>query len=139
MTDLPPPQVTPVWTPPPGAYGYGYPIRPPTNGMAIAAMIVSIVGIVGMCGFGPFALPLSLTGAILGHLAMARIRRTGEQGNAMALVGMILGWVGFAIGIVLATLSAAYIYFLFRIIPTLEEDFPVDPEALIGGLAGGML
>ena len=33
-------------------------------------------------------------GAIVcGHVALAQIRRTGEQGHGLALAGTILGWV----------------------------------------------
>jgi hypothetical protein len=68
------------------AAGYGqqgyvvYSAVPPTNGLAIASMIVSILG------FGP-------VGAIMGHIARRQIQERGEQGDGFALAGIIVGWV----------------------------------------------
>ena len=50
----------------------------PWNGMAIASLVLSVVG-------------LSLIGVILGHIALSQIKRTGEQGYVLALIGVILG------------------------------------------------
>jgi hypothetical protein len=55
-------------------------VAPPTNGLAIASMIVAILG------FGPI-------GAIMGHIARNQIRERGEQGDGFALAGIIVGWV----------------------------------------------
>jgi hypothetical protein len=63
----------------PGGYAM-YPAAPPTNGLAIAAMILSIAG------FGPI-------GAIMGHVARRQIQERGEQGDGFALAGIIVGWV----------------------------------------------
>jgi hypothetical protein len=52
----------------------------PTNGLAIAAMVVALVG------FGP-------VGAVMGHIARRQIRETGEQGDGFALAGIIVGWI----------------------------------------------
>jgi|SoiMethySBSTD1v2_1073268.scaffolds.fasta_scaffold779843_2 hypothetical protein len=85
------PTTTPSYSPAPyyGPPGYApgqpygqptYVVSPPTNGLAIASMIVSLVG------FGP-------VGAILGHVARKQIRERGEQGDGFALAGIIVGWV----------------------------------------------
>lgn len=34
---------------------------------------------------------------ILGHLARAQIRRTGETGDGMAVAGLVLGYLGIVI------------------------------------------
>lgn len=73
----------------PPQYGYQAPIAPPqptrgTSGMAIASLVVSLHSI----GF-PGA---SIVGAILGHVARAQIRRTGEDGAGVALAGIVVGW-----------------------------------------------
>jgi Domain of unknown function (DUF4190) len=67
---------------PGGAYPYGQPVvvNQPMNGLAIASMIISILG------FGPI-------GAIMGHIARKQIQETGEQGDGFALAGIIVGWV----------------------------------------------
>ncbi len=96
-----------AYSPPPGQPYYGpqppypayqqpyqpYPAAPPTNGLAIAALV---------CGVGGFVIGVSFIPAIIcGHLARAQIRRTGEQGGGMALAGLIIGYVGIALFAVL--------------------------------------
>jgi hypothetical protein len=92
--------------PPPGGYpqpgyqgpptwtgGTGYPSTQ-TNGMAIAALVCGVAQIVA----GPLT---GIPAIILGHLARGRIRQTGEQGDGLALAGLILGYVGLVLAIVL--------------------------------------
>lgn len=77
-------------------YGYGYPAPGPvrqTNGLAIAAMVVSLASIV-VCGFP------AIVGAIMGHVARRQIRERGEDGDGMALTGVIVGWIVFALTII---------------------------------------
>ncbi|HUN31667.1 MAG TPA: DUF4190 domain-containing protein [Trebonia sp.] len=100
-----------AYSPPPGQQHYGpqppylpyqqpypppyapYPVARPTNGLAIAALV---------CGVGGFVIGLSFIPAIIcGHLARRQIRQTGEQGEGMAITGLILGYVGTALFIAL--------------------------------------
>ena len=76
---------------PVGPYmGYGVPAAlPRTNGMAIAALVVSLTGL--GCGV------TGLVGAILGHVARRQIRERHESGDGMALAGIIVGWISFAL------------------------------------------
>lgn len=82
--------------PPPGAYTGGV-AGPSNDGMAIAALIVGIVSIV-CCGLNLILGPVA---AILGYVSRGRIARSGGTlgGGTMATVGMVLGIVGFVIGI----------------------------------------
>jgi hypothetical protein len=64
-----------------------------TNTLAILALVF---------GFGGGVL-----GIVFGHLARAQIRRTGEQGWALATVGLVLGYVG--IGGLLFTLIIVFV------------------------------
>ncbi|NGZ99818.1 DUF4190 domain-containing protein [Nocardioides sp. W3-2-3] len=64
--------------------------------MAIASLVVSIVGL-GLCCGGP-----SIVGAILGHVARKQIRERGEGGAGLALAGVIVGWIAFAIFVAVA-------------------------------------
>ncbi|MEU6073006.1 DUF4190 domain-containing protein [Micromonospora sp. NPDC047074] len=75
----------PVGYPPQAYPGYGYPPVQKTNGMAIAALVLALVGI-GSCITAPI-------GAILGHVAQKQIRETGEGGEGMAKAGIIVGWI----------------------------------------------
>jgi hypothetical protein len=90
-------------------YGYGQPVyvqpvivTAPTNGMAIAALVCAVLGL------GPVA-------AILGHVARKQIRETGEQGDGMALAGVIVGWITTGI---YACVCAGYILFFATILGT---------------------
>jgi hypothetical protein len=99
----PPPAGAPPYgygQPPPGyaAPGYGQPGYPPpgygqppgyppyygrpTNTLAILALIMAFV-------FAP-------AGLILGIVARKQIRRTGEDGDGLALAGIIVGGIGTA-------------------------------------------
>jgi hypothetical protein len=73
-----------------------------TDGMAIAALV---------CGIGQLAVgfPAGIAAIILGHKARRRIRQTGEQGDGMALTGLILGYVG-TIGLALLMVLAVLFF-----------------------------
>ena len=71
--------------------GYYPPMMPaqPTSGLAIGAMICGIAEIFTL-GFA------AIPAVILGHLARAQIKRTGERGDGMAVAGLVLGYLGIA-------------------------------------------
>ena len=83
------PGAAPVYGAPYGGAPYGYAPARRTNALAIVAMIASILGFI-------WVLPLigGLTGAIMGHISLGQIKRTGEGGRGMALAGVIVGWIG---------------------------------------------
>jgi len=62
---------------------------PPTNGLAIGAMVCGIAEIFTL---GLAAIPA----VILGHLARGQIKQTGERGDGMAIAGLVLGYLGIA-------------------------------------------
>ena len=87
-------------TPPvdPHEQPYPYPVYyapRPTNGMAIASMVLGIVWIYWIG---------SILALIFGYVARAQIRRTGQGGDGMAVAGIVLGWVG--VGVLCAVLVA---------------------------------
>jgi hypothetical protein len=67
--------------------GYAYPAGPATNGMAVASLVCSIVGLAS-------CFLLCILGAIFGHMARKQVRERGESGDGLALAGIIIGWVG---------------------------------------------
>lgn len=72
-----------------------------TNGMAIAALVCGIVGVVG-CFLGYFAfvsLALSIVGIILGVKGMNVAKTTGK-GHGLAVAGLVCGIVGAAFSLV---------------------------------------
>ncbi len=74
--------------------GAAPPAPPKTNQLAIASFV---------CGVGQvvFWLLATIPAIILGHMARRQIRRTGESGAGMALAGLILGWTGLALQVLL--------------------------------------
>ena len=70
--------------PPP--YGYAAPVRP-TNTMAIIALVMAFV-------FAP-------VGLVLGFIARRQIRETGEEGDGLALAGIIIGGIFTALYVLL--------------------------------------
>ncbi len=113
--------VPPVPPPPPGGgvppvpptppAGGGFPPPPPpmgsvpggtpqgNNGLAIASLVLSIVGV--CCGIG------SILGIILGFVALNQIKKTGQPGEGLAKAGIIIGFITLAIGIIWFFISLA--------------------------------
>lgn len=99
----------------PAGYGYGgwpgYVAPSPTEGMALAAVLTSVIGLAAT----PAVLVSILAcpvGAILGHVALRRIAENGKGGRGMALTGIVVGWIGTAlvvlgIAVVVALVVAA--------------------------------
>lgn len=88
VADLPAGPAGPVMPYPTGFYPPMMPAQP-TSGLAIGAMICGIAEIFTL-GFA------AIPAVILGHLARAQIRQTGERGDGMAIAGLVLGYLGIA-------------------------------------------
>ena len=57
--------------------------------------IVTLIG--GILGF-------NLVAVILGHIALVQLKRTGERGRTLAIVGLVLGYLGIVVVIIVAVL-----------------------------------
>jgi hypothetical protein len=110
----------PGWTPPPGYYGYAP--AAPTDGQAIASMIIGIVALVGACGYG-VTLLISPVALFLGRSSMKRIDasqgRIGGRGFAQA--GFILGIIGTVL--LVLTIIAVGVFFTFLISSSSFEEY----------------
>jgi hypothetical protein len=106
----PPPGYVPYpmpYPPRPGGYSPYAPYDPyaagrptGTNGKAIGALVTSLVS-VSLCGcFIP-----SLVGVILGFIAMAETKRTGQEGHGMALAAVIVGFITLIGGVFVIVLA----------------------------------
>lgn len=58
-----------------------------TDGLAIASLVTAL------CGLG-------IVPVVLGHVALGRIRQTGADGTALAVIGLVLGYATIALGVV---------------------------------------
>ncbi|WBQ04882.1 DUF4190 domain-containing protein [Kribbella sp. CA-293567] len=84
----------------PAAYGYGYGYpghqQTKTNGLAIAALI---------CALGGLVIGLSApVGVALGIAALAQIKKSGESGKGQAIAGIVIGGLLTLFGVALLTI-----------------------------------
>ncbi len=139
----PPPQQPPSGSPPPppGAYPppqqspYGYPPPggglPPgavqeSNGLAVAALVTGILGLLGNCFcFGGLLSPVAI---VVGWIGKNRADRSDGRvgGRGMAVAGIVLGIVGTVL------LIAWIVFFTWAIVA--GEDFGVQYQQ--GGVPG---
>ena len=79
---------------------YGAPVGAPVarwNTLAIISIVASVIGI-------------HLAGIITGHIALSQIKKTGEQGNILAIIGLILGYLGVVVVVILVILWFTLIF-----------------------------
>lgn len=64
------------------AYGQQpYAVAPKTNTLAIVTLVLALIGV-------------SIGAVITGHISLNQIKKTNEGGRTLALVGLIIGYVG---------------------------------------------
>ena len=71
----------------PGYYGYNIPVKKTTNGLAIASLVLSLVGL--MVSIAP------IVGIILGFVALSQIKNEPHryEGKGLAQAGIIIGFI----------------------------------------------
>ena len=99
---------TPYSAPQAAPTGYGPPPSGANNSLAIAAMVVGILGlgssVLAMCCCAPLGIPLPLIGLGLG-IAALRDPRIDSSGRGMAYAGIACGAVGLIIALVMLLIS----------------------------------
>jgi Domain of unknown function (DUF4190) len=99
----PPPAPPPQTPPAPPAYGQppstgaGYQSGQKTNGLAIAALVLGIAGLVFYaCGVA------SILALVFGYMSRRQIDESGgtQGGRGMAIAGIIMGWIGVALVVI---------------------------------------
>ncbi|GAB3144215.1 hypothetical protein GCM10027290_22050 [Micromonospora sonneratiae] len=91
-----------------------YLLRRPTNNLAITAMIVGMVGIIACPLVGGVAV-------YLGNRARAEIRRSGEDGDGMAVAGVVTGWIGVGLSALTMLFVLAYVGFFALFLTSLPS------------------
>ncbi|HWD51300.1 MAG TPA: DUF4190 domain-containing protein [Acidimicrobiales bacterium] len=88
----------------PAGQGYGYTGVPKNNGLAIAAMVCSFF--FWIYGLG------AILGIVFGFIARSQIKRSNgtQRGEGMALAGIIIGFAGIVIGIILIIVVVAVVH-----------------------------
>jgi uncharacterized membrane protein len=71
-------------------YEYGVPAQPKVAGLAVASLVLGILGF--------FALPLvaPILALVFGYVALSQIKKANGwlTGRGMAIAGVVLGWLG---------------------------------------------
>jgi hypothetical protein len=121
-TSQPPEEVRPQ------VIGTNQPLEERAHGMAIAAMVVGIAGI--LCSWViVFSFPLGVAALVLGIIEFKRIKdgASSEKGRGMAITGIILGSLtifGVIIYIIVIALTAVgFITGMTAFLPKLMEQF----------------
>jgi hypothetical protein len=81
-----------------------YSVAPPTNGLAIASMVLGLVSLPMMlgCWVGIFT---AIPAVICGHLSLTQIKQNGSQtGRGFAITGLVTGYLTILITIVFVTI-----------------------------------
>jgi hypothetical protein len=73
--------------------------QPPTNSNALVSLACGVGGL--------FTGVLAIPAIVLGHMARREIRRTNERGDSMAVRGLVLGYVGTVLMLVVVALVAS--------------------------------
>ncbi|MDA3146182.1 DUF4190 domain-containing protein [Leucobacter sp. UCMA 4100] len=91
------------------AYGAA-PAAPPAYGAPVATAPAYSTGVEGtpqsaktnVCAILSlvFAFVFQIAGIVLGHVALSQIKKTGEEGRGLAIAGLIIGYVLFALSII---------------------------------------
>jgi hypothetical protein len=85
---------------------------PQTNTLAIVSLVSGIISW--------FAVPIvgGIVAVVTGHMAKGQIRRTGEQGDTFATVGLVLGYIHLAVVLLVAGLLLLLLLGTFAAIRT---------------------
>lgn len=78
-----------------GEFGPG--AAAPVNGTAVAAVVVAVGNVVFGSFLGLFLpfLPVAVAvvAVVLGHVALSRVRRSGESGRGLAITALVVGYL----------------------------------------------
>lgn len=77
-------------------------MAPATSGLAITALVLGIVGVVGICCYGLPGIALGISAVVCGVLARKSINASNgtQAGGGMATAGLIMGIVSVLLGLV---------------------------------------
>lgn len=73
---------------------YAAPAATKTNVLSIITLVTGILG-------------MAIIPVILGHISLSQIKKTGEQGRVMAIIGLVLGYIGLVTWIIVIIASIA--------------------------------
>jgi hypothetical protein len=94
-------QAPPSGSEPPQAHSQSPPpaaLSRPTNSLAIVSLVAGIASY--------FVVPIigAVIAIVTGHMARAQIRRSGEDGKGLAMIGVILGYAHLALALLVGAI-----------------------------------
>lgn len=92
-----------------------------TNPLAITSMVCGILQF-------PFWLVTGIPAIICGHIARRQIRESGQQGAGLAMAGLILGYAGLVLTILLVVGLVAGIDLIVHATQTVHAHHPHPPQ-----------
>lgn len=77
-----------------------------TNTLAIVGIILGGIGVLGIGLIGALnSAVFGLAGVVVGFIALNQIKKSGEKGRGLAIIGIILGFLPFLTLVVLMVLG----------------------------------
>ncbi len=107
----------PPASPPPAPVYAATPARP-YNPWAIVSVSFAASTVIGSWCFG------GLIAVITGHVARSQIKRSGEAGGNLALVGLIVGYVAIGLTFLFIAVYIAFFVFVFAFAATHSTATP---------------
>jgi hypothetical protein len=114
----------PGWYPPPAGYPPAYPPPGRSNGLAIASLVVGIVGL-ALCWIPFVGAGLPVVALGLGAAGLGRTRGTGP-GRGPGIAGVVLGVLGLLGAVTVTTL---FVFLWPKVSPCLDARLPSDVQA----------
>jgi hypothetical protein len=83
----------------------------PSNGLAVAALVLGVASLVAAVSFVlfPLALPGGLFAAILGSIAVSRGRSRGATNHGQAVAGIVCGILALVVAVVFAVRIGTFV------------------------------
>ena len=97
-----------------------------SNGLAVAGMVLGIIGLVTLCLYGLGAIP-ALIGLILSIKGKNRAKETGV-GGGMAIAGLVTSIIALVFGVILIVVFAAAIAAVFGMGDQMQREMQRQME-----------
>lgn len=93
----------------------------PQTGSSNTLALVSVI----LSGLGLLTFITAPIGAILGHVSLSQIKKTGQNGRGLALGGVIAGWVITVLWVISLVIFTIFIFSMLKEVGNMP-DLPQD-------------
>ena len=99
----------------------------PSSGLAIASMVLGIVGLVTIC-FWYISFPCDVLAIVLGFVAKSKVTAGTGGGKGMAMAGIICGFIGLGLMLFVILLAVAGFAWFAAQAPEILEQIEQDMQ-----------